>query len=86
MCSALKEVSQTPLSIHILDQGYELRRYIHVGLSVCLFLVKLVSQFWSYIDETGPSINCTQYICRNRPDRITISYSCHKNYRIEINL
>jgi len=28
---------------------------------------------------TDPSFCCTQYICRNRPDRITISYSCNRN-------
>jgi len=30
---------------------------------------------------TSPSFRCTQYICRNRPDRITILYSSHRNDR-----
>jgi len=26
------------------------------------------------------------YVCLNRPDRFTISYSCHRNNRFEINI
>jgi len=33
----------------------------------------------------GSSFCSTQYI-RNRPDRITISYSCHRNDRFGINI
>jgi len=35
---------------------------------------------------TDPPFCCTQYICRSRPDRITISYSGHRNDRFKINI
>jgi len=34
---------------------------------------------------TGPSFCCTQCVCFNRSDRITISYSCSRNDRYKIN-
>jgi len=51
-------------------------------VDVCLFLSKLVPQLVEailLILGTSSPFCCTQYICRNRPDRIPISYNCHWN-------
>jgi len=65
-----------------------------VDWAVRLFECKLVSQFWSYLDQTWyMSVYCctyihmydihtyvwNMYICRNWPDRITIPISCLRN-------
>jgi len=55
----------------------ESKSNVRLSLSLKAILIKL---------GTGPSFCCTQYICRNQPDRITISYSCHRNDRIGINI
>jgi len=71
----------------MIDQGVKLSRYGHVRMSVCFNANKSLS-FGADLMKlgTGPSFCYTQYICWNRQDRITKSYSCHRNDRVENNI
>jgi len=72
------------MSKHLL-RGIKLNYFFFIPLQrvlqICHEVCNVSMQTGTYL-----SFCCPQYIFRNRLDRITISFSCHKNDRFGINI